>query len=39
MRLLAAVEIVDEVAENTYKPNAVTHFINQPGFIGAQKHQ
>ncbi|KAL9636173.1 MAG: hypothetical protein Q9164_002993, partial [Protoblastenia rupestris] len=38
MRLLAAVEVIDEVAENTYKPNAVTHFMNQPGFIGAEKH-
>ena len=39
MRLLAAVGVIDEVAENTYQPNAITHFINQPGFIGAEKHQ
>ena len=39
MRLLAAVGVIDEVAENTYKPNAVTLFMNQPGFIGAEKHQ
>ncbi|KAL2056632.1 hypothetical protein ABVK25_003026 [Lepraria finkii] len=38
MRLLAAVGVIDEIAENTYKPNAVTHFMNQPGFIGAEKH-
>ena len=39
MRLLAAVGVIDEVAENTYMPNKVTHFNNQPGFIGAEKHQ
>lgn len=39
LRLLAAVGVIDEVAENTYRPNAVTHFMNQPGFIGGEKHQ
>ncbi len=39
MRLLTAVGIVDEVAENTYKPNAITQFMNKPGLIGAEKHQ
>lgn len=38
MRLLTAVGVVDEVAENTYEPNDVTNFIVQPGMIGAQKH-
>jgi len=39
MRLLANVGVIDGVAENTYRPNEVTHHINQPGFTGAEKHQ
>ncbi|MCJ1336119.1 hypothetical protein MMC09_001395 [Bachmanniomyces sp. S44760] len=38
MRLLCAVGVADEVAENTYRANGVTNFMNQPGMIGAEKH-
>lgn len=39
MRLVTNVGYCDEVGESEYAANEVTHLVNTPAMLGAERHQ